>query len=146
MKRWADSLGQVLRRRPSLGGGHGNPPSSPPLPSMRPPALGLQHLFPVRVENELYGSYFCLGRSLTSHGISVETPDLLPMGTEVRVRFLAGDRRMVRGGVVRTHFYLNHVDARGLAALSGMGIQFTGPAELCSDPDAEPDVPSETIQ
>ena len=89
------------------------------------PAPRLDALFTVQVETKLYGNYTCQGRSLNPAGVFLETADLLPLETEVTLRFVATDGvEIVAQGVVQNHYYINYAAADGPRATVGMSVRF----------------------
>ena len=98
-----------------------------PMPSVnRRHGPRMEVLMMVRVETDLFGSYHCLARNLSSGGMFLETPDPLPLGTPVRVHFSDGHEDIVARGMVRNHYFLNWFDATGPRAMAGMSVVFNG--------------------
>lgn len=93
-----------------------------PLPGPLPTVLAL-----VQIKTELYGDYTVLLRKVNSTGAFLETADLLPLGTIVRVGFVdsSGVVMLVATGKVQSHYYANHADSHGPAATAGMAVRFT---------------------
>ncbi len=83
----------------------------------------------VRVETDLYGSGPAVRlRRIAPGNAFLETADLLPFGTRVRIGFTdrSGVVNLVATGTVRHHYFINHVDDQGLNALAGMEVRFEG--------------------
>ncbi len=94
--------------------------SLPTLPGPRPDVLST-----VEVQTTLYGNYNCLVRRVNRSGIFLQTMDLLPLGTEVRMRFADGEGKgIVAVGLVQAHHYINYADLHGPNAIAGMSVRF----------------------
>jgi hypothetical protein len=88
--------------------------------------LRFDKVFPVRVESILFGELPCVARNVSAGGIFLETPDLLPLGSRVRVCFLTPDEttEIVAVGDVKNHYFINFSQAGAARSVAGMAVRF----------------------
>lgn len=96
----------------------------------------IDKVFRVLVSTEESGDHWCVARNISSNGMFVEMPDLLPLNTKVIVRFQMPNASLEQApppsedtGIcamarVQNHYYLQYSDGDGLRALSGVGLRF----------------------
>jgi hypothetical protein len=89
--------------------------------------LRLDKVFPVLVESEQFGFVNCLARNISSGGIFIQTPEPLPLGSQIRVYFAIkeADIGISAMGEVKNQYYLNYLSDKGPVCVRGMGVRFT---------------------
>jgi hypothetical protein len=88
--------------------------------------LRFDKVFPVRVESILFGEMPCVARNVSAGGIFLETSDLLPLGSRVRVCFLTPNEttEIVAVGDVKNHYFINYAQAGSPRSVAGMAVRF----------------------
>jgi hypothetical protein len=108
--------------------GPSSPSDASPAPAAREKRqhLRFDKVFPVRVESILFGEMPCVARNVSAGGIFLETSDLLPLGSRVRVCFLTPDEsaEIVAIGDVKNHYFINYVHAGASRSVAGMAVRF----------------------
>ncbi len=74
----------------------------------------------------MFGDLPCVARNVSEGGIFLETPEPLPLGARVRVRFLTHDEsaEVVALGEVKNHYFMNFVQDGTSRSVSGMAVRF----------------------
>ena len=89
--------------------------------------LRLDKVFAVQVESAEYGFTNCIARNISGGGIFLESKEMLPLGSTIKVLFsvpgLCGGISAV--GQVRNHFCLNFGSDEDASKVVGMGVRFT---------------------
>ena len=85
-------------------------------------ALRFEKVIPVSVESEDFGPMGAIARNVSEGGMMIETPSPMPLGSEVRVRFLSpdGGGSIVVRAEVKNHYALNYSGGHA----RGMGVRF----------------------
>lgn len=90
-------------------------------------SLRLDKVFAVQVESSEYGFTNCIARNISGSGIFLESKELLPLGSTIKILFsLPG----VCGGIsavgqVKNQFCLNFGADEESSTVVGMGVRFT---------------------
>jgi hypothetical protein len=102
------------------------PEAAPRSPEQRQ-HLRFDKVFPVRVESILFGELPCVARNVSAGGIFLETPEPLPLGACVRVRFLNPEEtaEVVAVGEVKNHYFMNYAHNGESRSVTGMAVRFT---------------------
>jgi hypothetical protein len=89
--------------------------------------LRFDKVFPVKVESILFGELPCVARNVSAGGIFLETPEPLPLGACVRVRFLNPEEsaEIVAVGEVKNHYFMNYAHNGESRSVTGMAVRFT---------------------
>ncbi len=92
--------------------------------------LRLDKVFPVLIESPHAGFMNCVARNISSGGLFLETRAPLPLGSPLRIYFALpqGEAGISATGLVKNHYFLHYATGvgEGQAAVTGMGIRFTG--------------------
>jgi hypothetical protein len=90
--------------------------------------LRLDKVFSVLVESPHAGFMNCVARNISSGGLFLETRAPLPLGSPLRIYFALpqGEAGISATGLVKNHYFLHYASGGGAAAVTGMGVRFTG--------------------
>ncbi len=90
-------------------------------------SLRLDKVFSVQVESPEYGFTNCIARNISCGGIFLESKELLPLGSTIKILFsvpgVCGGINAV--GEVKNQFCLNFGSETDSSKMVGMGIRFT---------------------
>ncbi len=88
--------------------------------------LRMDKVFPVQVESPEFGFTNCIARNISGGGIFLESKELLPLGSTIKILFSVPG---VCGGItavgeVKNQFCLNFGGDDSPSSMVGMGIRF----------------------
>jgi len=86
-------------------------------------AARIDKVIRVLLSTDERGDQWVVARNISSTGMFIEMPDLLPLRTKVIVRF-GEEGEICAIARVQNHYYLQYSDRDGLRALSGIGVRF----------------------
>lgn len=99
-----------------------------PRPKRRPlrHTMRFDKVIPVYLSNDEYCEFAAVCRNLSAAGMVIETPQYLPLGSEVRVHFQMPDSQgAVTARVeVKNHYAFNYSHAGEQRSARGMGVRF----------------------
>lgn len=88
--------------------------------------LRFETVLPVVVETPGHGAHRYVARNVSCGGLCLETQEPLPLGTSLRVWFVAPDgTRIGASGLVRNHYVFNYTNGQRPRQCRGMGVRFT---------------------
>ena len=89
--------------------------------------LRLDKVFPVQVESTLFGFSNCIARNISCGGMFLESRELLPLGSSIKVLFtIPGECGGIAAyGEVKNQYYLNFGSDEESRSVIGMGIRFS---------------------
>ncbi|MFH1129737.1 MAG: PilZ domain-containing protein [Pseudomonadota bacterium] len=87
----------------------------------------LETLFAVTLESSEHGVFRCIARNISKGGIFLETPDPLPLGSEIRIHFDSPQlgTKLVAVGTVRNHYFFHYGPDTAPKHIIGMGVRFS---------------------
>lgn len=90
-------------------------------------SLRLDKVFPVQVESPVFGYSNCIARNISPGGIFLESRELLPLGSAVKVIFSLPDNSggITAVGEVKNHYLLQFGGNDEANSVTGMGVRFT---------------------
>jgi len=90
-------------------------------------SLRFDKVFPVVVESPLYGFCNCIARNISKDGIFLESRDILPLGSNIRIYFSLNQHApgIAAQGEVKRHYIFNFGSKGGTRTMRGFGVRFT---------------------
>jgi PilZ domain-containing protein len=89
-------------------------------------SIRFNKVFEVMVSSEDFGEITCVARNISLGGMLIETPAMLPLGSQLSVRFPIpdSDGSLVARAEVKNHYVFNYVDGGVFRWARGMGVRF----------------------
>jgi hypothetical protein len=107
-----------------------------PRPRDQRSSVRFDKVFEVLISSADFGEVSACARNISTGGMQIETPCVLPLGSEVRVRFQIpdSDASIVARAEVKNHYTFNYSEKGEPRWARGMGVKFV---EFVEDGDEE---------